>query len=1003
MVGSKIRPPSLFRNSKPPLKNNIIGEKLTNINKTVIINPNNNERTDTLPKVSRFLLNSEKISSLVPPSSKASEAKDARIENGVNRTALRSAIPKVLMRSDTFTCSTEQINTTNTPATYRTFVQKPIESGTTLHSAMNETKDIKKSSDNKMKPANVTYTKPVNIICHEEVSTSDYDITLTMQNQLPLNSTMNTEYLLDISQQTGSNKHMQSLNLTNDFLSPSKNAVNNTKLLYMTRASLSASNTPIGNSTQLFNWNREDLDETLVERHAQCDSNFSNTANEQHSAVRDRKGHMSGQLTRKNLAISLQDISQQQNATTVGNFPFGLDLTANTLNCSIELADISLSSTVLSQPITHNLTRANSAQNLQNLLTKGNSFETEESFGILTPDQMKDFLGSSALSNNKMFNSRINLASPQSNTSHNQNKLISLHQLRLEQTPSPEELPLDTISTEESPIKLKVNEEETIMTALSLENATQKLPSLISSSSDKFSSDSHESGSQTYNDSGKITIESIAKSSGSKISTSFITSVTSVTSVTSLDNGYQGDGEMSRPASRGAYDISPSNGPGRRGVSRQPSFHQHSFSHTPTAIRSRPDPMTDSDFFTESDADDVLRGDRRVQVIDGQLYGPMRESSTSVYIAEDPQVQDSCMDSSGIFTDIENRENVEEEKLRTSQPSKAEHLKATELVKCPALKDNMEFTGDLSVSTTTRDRSNNNSNTVFSHCSVSDDHSNYSNGKYKSFLSLDEAFAGETIAEQNKFEAKQVTAHYSQQYDHGELSKSSVTSWQETFDQNQRGAVQRETSKCKHVSLLSLCGAENGMRDNITVAPFQQLGRVPDVLEKCMPDDKRDALFENSDIRDNTRSKVSTPSSEKTSRASQEAINRPTIVESPVSRNGASNTSLITRESSSPAVVLGRKISHTPNKWDAVMSQIANNRKVLKTNFSDVKSKVYTRFNTHGSVNKLSSREYNNDNARLSPLSDRRKASPQSPRVHDSVKTTTLSKGLSNGSLINNR
>jgi len=42
--------------------------------------------------------------------------------------------------------------------------------------------------------------------------------------------------------------------------------------------------------------------------------------------------------------------------------------------------------------------------------------------------------------------------------------------------------------------------------------------------------------------------------------------------------------------------------------------------------------MTDSDFFTESDADDVLhRGDRRAQVIDGQLYGPdMMQPSASV-------------------------------------------------------------------------------------------------------------------------------------------------------------------------------------------------------------------------------------------------------------------------------------------------------------------------------------------------------------------------------------
>lgn len=65
--------------------------------------------------------------------------------------------------------------------------------------------------------------------------------------------------------------------------------------------------------------------------------------------------------------------------------------------------------------------------------------------------------------------------------------------------------------------------------------------------------------------------------------------------------------------------------------------------------------MTDSDFFTESDADDVFnRGDRRAQVIDGQLYGPMVQGA-NVFINQQPQNEDSCMESSGIFTDVENR------------------------------------------------------------------------------------------------------------------------------------------------------------------------------------------------------------------------------------------------------------------------------------------------------------------------------------------------------------
>ncbi|XP_034471629.1 serine-rich adhesin for platelets isoform X2 [Drosophila innubila] len=105
---------------------------------------------------------------------------------------------------------------------------------------------------------------------------------------------------------------------------------------------------------------------------------------------------------------------------------------------------------------------------------------------------------------------------------------------------------------------------------------------------------------------------------------------------------------MSRPASRGACDHSPSNGPHLGRVSRQPSFPPVPAAAAPMR---RQDPMTDSDFFTESDADDVLqRGDRRAQVIDGQLYGPAMQPSASV-----PQLEDSCMESSGIFTDVENR------------------------------------------------------------------------------------------------------------------------------------------------------------------------------------------------------------------------------------------------------------------------------------------------------------------------------------------------------------
>ncbi|XP_046663567.1 uncharacterized protein LOC124356546 isoform X3 [Homalodisca vitripennis] len=130
--------------------------------------------------------------------------------------------------------------------------------------------------------------------------------------------------------------------------------------------------------------------------------------------------------------------------------------------------------------------------------------------------------------------------------------------------------------------------------------------------------------------------------------------VTSVTSIASLDNGYQGDGEWSRPASRGA-------------------------DHSPLANKVKTmDPMTDSDFFTESDADmhddtsgqmgsGTGRGDRKAQVIDGTLYGGVSGSAQnptggSVYMSN--QGNQRCpaftpnteeMDSSGIYSDLERK------------------------------------------------------------------------------------------------------------------------------------------------------------------------------------------------------------------------------------------------------------------------------------------------------------------------------------------------------------
>ncbi|XP_039283919.1 uncharacterized protein LOC111051723 isoform X2 [Nilaparvata lugens] len=96
--------------------------------------------------------------------------------------------------------------------------------------------------------------------------------------------------------------------------------------------------------------------------------------------------------------------------------------------------------------------------------------------------------------------------------------------------------------------------------------------------------------------------------------------------------GYQGDGECSRPASPG----------------------------------SKPNPMTDSDFFTESDADmheelqSALSGDRKAQVIDGRLYQQAR--CPSFLAAEE-------MDSSGVYSDTDRTPRAEREEFSPAKLS----------------------------------------------------------------------------------------------------------------------------------------------------------------------------------------------------------------------------------------------------------------------------------------------------------------------------------------------
>lgn len=102
------------------------------------------------------------------------------------------------------------------------------------------------------------------------------------------------------------------------------------------------------------------------------------------------------------------------------------------------------------------------------------------------------------------------------------------------------------------------------------------------------------------------------------------TVITSITSVGSLDTGYQGDGETSRPTSRGA-----------------------------TVKRLGPtEPMTDSDFFTESEAEDHCH--RRARVIDGTLYsGDNNKPETQPDSHKSSETTVEEMDSSGVYSDFD--------------------------------------------------------------------------------------------------------------------------------------------------------------------------------------------------------------------------------------------------------------------------------------------------------------------------------------------------------------
>ncbi|KAG6459208.1 uncharacterized protein LOC115449342 [Manduca sexta] len=253
--------------------------------------------------------------------------------------------------------------------------------------------------------------------------------------------------------------------------------------------------------------------------------------------------------------------------------------------------------TVCSQDLKRSNTRA------LTLPLKGSIIENEECVSNLVEDEFMPSIHSSILEPVSSIAENIGNLEIALDCKH-ENILLTN---RIEQTPSPEDLPLDSSD---------MNGE-------------------ISTYSQFSSSTVHDS--QTFSDSKNDYPKSMETS---KVSNSFITSITSITSL----DGYQGDGEMSRPVSRGAD----------HSIGNREDAIEMDWQNVPVARRA--DPMTDSDFFTESDADGledhIQRGDRRAQVIDGALYGGKNGNGNLPLIVN--RNDDSCMESSGVYTDFEN-------------------------------------------------------------------------------------------------------------------------------------------------------------------------------------------------------------------------------------------------------------------------------------------------------------------------------------------------------------
>ncbi|EDO64000.1 AGAP008554-PA, partial [Anopheles gambiae str. PEST] len=620
-------------------------------------------------------------------------------------------------------------------------------------------------------------------------------------------------------------------------------------------------------------------------------------------------------------------------------YSFGLDLTECTLDCSIELCDSSLS---LTKP-------APQLKSPTSSLTKQGSFEMDESLGILTPDQMKEFLDSTTTNTNNTNN-----AATGHHHHHLHHKHGALqHHCRIDQTPSPEELPLD-------PVGVKTDMSDIMLPAELLLIAGGPQPELSQADSDPK------------------TDQMTKSATSSKVSNSFITSITSITS---LDTGYQGDGEMSRPASRGA-DHSPSNGPRvKSAAAGGGGAWQPMMAAAVAAVPRRQDPMTDSDFFTESDADDVYnRGDaRRAQIIDGQLYGGAAAATPAA--AGRRQNEDSCMESSGIFTDVENRADDDLVQRRADDQQQA----AVAGRGYGGGGDQLTASDDMSPESLSTDTmSSSNSQSFVRAAGAPRDDAPCGEGETRT-VPPDERPGGvgggsaADFASPKANEPQQQTPHHYHQQPDGRVDigagggsgvvGASPTAGSPGSGVGAAGSV--VAARCSDSSFhdvsgkrsVAACGnhsGANGSRKqqkneaNRGLRTKHQQQHAPAVVEMSATTSsggassrtdrlskvrqcKQDSQEASRAISGECNGSESVDCDQENKRPSVPAVSVGGARTGGVSARGGAGASAGGSTGSNLSFV---KKSNTPNKWDAVMSKIAENKSVMRRNFSDVKSRI---------------------------------------------------------------